>query len=290
MKTYGSNFSRILPVGYSPNKAIAWWLLFFCFTGCHPTLPAQQSPAGRFLWETEATAERFYTDKLQQLYLVTATGELIKYDAAGREVFRYNNNRLGRLGQVDATNPFNLLLYYPDFLQVIVLDRTLSEVATLNLFDLGYVQVQALGLSSDNQIWVYDEQRFRLSKISPDGQVQQESSDLSLQLEHPPRPSFLLERRQTVFLVDPERGVYLFDIFGQPLQTIELRGLSRVQVHGDYLWYAQEGRLFSYHLPSGKVQEMPLPAEAGAAGQIQVQKDRLYVLQDHKVRVLALTQ
>ena len=82
-------------------------------------------------------------DALQQLYIATAEGELYKYDKTGEILFEYSNDRLGNIGVVDATNPFNILVYYPDLATVILLDRTLSEIKEINLFSLAIFEPQA---------------------------------------------------------------------------------------------------------------------------------------------------
>ena len=136
----------------------------------------------QLLFEIKTTAKDFTTDKLQNIYLLDAKNEIVKLTPNGTEQFRYPNTTLGEPNYLDATNPFNLLLYFPDFQNVITLDRTLNLAGELNLQQLGFFRVNALGMAGDGNLWVYDEVDFRLKKIGQDGQIILQSSDLSLEL------------------------------------------------------------------------------------------------------------
>jgi hypothetical protein len=170
-------------------------------------------------YEVPDTSVSFFSlDKLQQLYVVTSTNEVVKYDAKGREQFRFNNNLLGDMGHFDMFNPMSLLCYYPDYLQFIVLDRTLSEVVQVEMSRWGYWNIAALGLASDNRFWVFDGVNLQLKKVDRQGQEVVASPSLIQLTGSSFQPVFLIERGQQVFLTDPQRGVLVFDVFGQLIQ------------------------------------------------------------------------
>jgi len=83
----------------------------------------------------EISSPVFTTDQLRNVYTVTKTNEVIKYTPSGQIQFRYNNNTLGNLAFIDATDPFNLLLFYPDFRRVILLDRTPKPLVSKGLIN-----------------------------------------------------------------------------------------------------------------------------------------------------------
>ena len=51
------------------------------------------------------------TDKLGQVYIVNTNDELIKYNAQGQEQFVYFDRTLGEISLIDATNPFQILVF-----------------------------------------------------------------------------------------------------------------------------------------------------------------------------------
>ncbi len=225
------------------------------------------------------------TDKLQQFYLVTDQDHLIKYNAAGVEVFRYDNNRLGQLERVDVANPFHLLLYYPDFATLISLDRTLSPTSTYSLNDLGILQTSAIGIGSDNNLWVYDEIAFRLRKYDGQGQVLVESQDFGVLFTDLIQPISLLERNSLLYLHDPNIGVLVFDLFGQHVRTIALPGLESFQILDKHLVGVQHGQMIVCPLASGIAQTMILPFELKAGQQVRVEQNSVFVLDQEGVQV-----
>lgn len=233
-------------------------------------------------------AKDFTLDNLQNIYLVTPTDEVVKFSPAGLAQFRYANTTLGQPALLDATNPFHLLLFYPDYQNVVMLDRTLNLTAQVNLFRFGFSKVNAVSMASDGLLWVYDEANFRLKKITSDGAVAVESNDLSLTFDRPVRPVFLVEREQTVFLNDPEIGILVFDIFGKYLKTIDLKGLTDFQVLEDRLVYRREDRWCTFHLRTLLESPVQLPEGIPADGKLLIGTDDGFLLNPAGVLVFKL--
>ena len=114
-------------------------LFFFFITSCSAKITPTEttdSSAYDLLKEIEIEARLITTDKLQQLYVVTVDNDVIKFSPQGKELFRFTNNTLGELTHIDVTNPFSVLLYYPDYLTVYTLDRTLNKTGEFNFLEL----------------------------------------------------------------------------------------------------------------------------------------------------------
>jgi len=223
------------------------------------------------------TAPLFTTDRLRNVYTVSNTNEVVKYNPEGLPQFRYNNNTLGLLGYVDATDPFNLLLFYPDYRTVVLLDRTLSENGRFDLFDLDVIDVPAVGISSDNNLWIYDDVKFNVKKINRNGAVLQESNNISLVLGKTLQPNFILERSNQLYINDPETGILVFDLFGNYNKTIDIKGLQQFQVIENQLIYQKERQLVVYNLRSLQERALHLPLPSEGEYQVRIEKDRLYV-------------
>jgi len=261
-------------------------------SACALKLPAPESPLpdSLKLLHTLPRPGRYFTvDKLQQVYLVDSSNTVYKYSPDGREVFHYNNNTRGRLAYIDPTDPFNLLLFYPELQSIATLDRTMNETAVLHLFSAGIVNASAAGLSIDNNFWVYDQATFQLSKIGRNGQVLVTSDNLSAQLTAPPRARQLTAQNNMIYLTCPGQGVYVFDNFGQFHQLLPYPEVERVQLlKGKVLLY-ESGRVRVYNLQS--LQEKLLPQQQGSKEpplQIYYQGNRFYELSpDGHLRVYA---
>ncbi len=252
-------------------------LLLYCFYST--TLGAQNPDSLYTLFKSIPTpAHSLSSDKLQQFYLINEQNDLIKYNAAGVEVFRYNNNLLGTLGYIDVSNPFHLLLYYPDYATLVSLDRTLNRTGTYSLNDLGVLQTHAVGIASDNNLWVYDELDYRLRKYNRQGQVLVESLDVSSLLPRPIAPISALEKNNQVYLHDPDMGILVFDIFGQLLQTIPLPQVSSFQILDRHLVALQKDQMVAWQLDSGIAQAIALPFSLNAEMQVRLEQNSIFVL------------
>ncbi len=229
------------------------------------------------LYTLDISSPIFTTDQLRNVYTVTKTNEVIKYTPESKIQFRYNNNTLGNLTFIDATDPFNLLLFYPDFRRVILLDRTLSETSSFDLFNLDVIDVPAVGISSDNNLWIYDDLKFNLKKIDRSGNIVQESNNISLVLGKTLSPNFILERNNAVYINDPETGILVFDLFGNYTKTIDVKGLRQFQVIDQQLIYWQDEKLNVFNLKSLQTRSMDLQLPPGENQLVRIEKDRLYV-------------
>jgi len=263
------------------EKLLRFKFLGILFWGLLPLLAFGQSapkPLNYTLLHTiDISSPVFSTDQLRNVYTVTRINEVIKYTPDSKIQFRYNNNTLGNLTFIDATDPFNLLLFYPDFRRVILLDRTLSETGAFDLFNLDVIDVPAVGISSDNNLWIYDDLKFNLKKIDRNGDILQESNNISLVLGKTLEPNFILERNNGLYVNDPEIGILIFDLFGNYTKTIDVKGLVQFQVIDEQLIYWQNGMLNVFNLKALQTRSMDLKLPPDQDQLVRIEKDRLYV-------------
>lgn len=72
-------------------------------------------------------------------------------------LLEYRNVAGGRITRADITNPLLIVLFYADFNLVVLLDNQLNEVRRIDFNTLeGPIVVQAVGLASQNRLWIYD--------------------------------------------------------------------------------------------------------------------------------------
>ncbi len=225
------------------------------------------------------------TDKLQHLYAMTPTNEVIKYAPDGTELYRFSNNILGDLAYVDTSDPFNLLLYYPDYQLIITLDRTMNKTGELSLLDANALQVQVVGLSNDGNVWLYDEATFRLRKVDQNGHTLAESQNLSLLLPQAPKPTQLVAREHWVYLSDPELGILIFNNFGQYDKALDLKGISAFQIAENRLIFQVKNKLLAYDLKSFLITKIALPEGVTSDDRVQIQKNRLFVRKPEVIEV-----
>jgi len=123
---------------------------------------AQVIPA-RLVSETLLEADRFVAaDELGNLFYIQ---DQVIYRKSGARIFSFSNVDLGEISEVDASNPFKILLFYKDFNSVIILDNNLNELSERLDFtaETQFNNVLFVGNSSQNNIWLYaDDNKLHL--------------------------------------------------------------------------------------------------------------------------------
>ncbi|MCB9082350.1 MAG: hypothetical protein H6555_11640 [Lewinellaceae bacterium] len=240
------------------SASVGWVFTSFFLVFVAPLAAQESLNTYKVLWQMPmpANVEQVVADKMQQLYILTPSNELIKYDAQGRELFRYNNNTLGPVGSVIVNDPLQVLLFYPNFQRLLVLDRTLNILTEIPLDPLRFTQVTQVGLSRDNTLWLYDAGTYRLVQLSRSGEVLRESPDLRLLLPNTPQISQLAIAATRIFLLDAEQGVLEFDALGQWVRSRPLPEVTGIQVMEKYLLLTRSD---AYALMDEWGRETPLP-------------------------------
>ncbi|GAB3357485.1 hypothetical protein GCM10027566_21370 [Arachidicoccus ginsenosidivorans] len=196
-------------------------------------------------------------DKLGNLFLLGTNGsQFTEYNKKGDSINHYDNiSSYGQLSELDVSNPLKLAVYYRDYATIVVLDRFLSPVNTIDLRKAGIWEAQTIATSYDNQYWVYDKQEARIKKVNGQGKVTFASSDLRQVFDDGLDPVRLLDRDGLLYAYDPGYGWYIFDYYGALKQKIPVKGLrdvsvtdgiltARIQVAGkDQLWLMDPNRL-----------------------------------------------
>ena len=237
-------------------------LLFIILFSCilYPSFSQDDSPL-QLVKSYPVQAVDVAIDNLDNFYIVTETDGLKKYNASGDSVAVYNNvKRFGKLQAIDVTNPLKILLFYKDFSQIVILDRLLSLRGAIDLRKLNIVQSSAIGLSYDNNIWLFDEYNNRLKKIDEEGTVLQETPDFRNIFNFPFLPQQIIDDNNLVHLYDPQNGLLIFDHFGTYKRKVDIKGWQRIALSGKYIVGVNEKALNVYNTTSLMEQQFHFPA------------------------------
>ncbi len=230
----------------------------------------------------------FTADNLGNLFLVTRNNQLKKLDAKGDSMGVFNDVRkYGKLYSIDASNPLKTLLFYKDFRTIIMLDRFLNIVNTIDLRSQNIFQVRAIAQSYDNNVWVFDEQESKLKKIGEDGKVISETADLRLVFDNAPIPTQIFDQNGFVHLYDPQRGIYIFDYYGALKSKIPLLNWKDVQVIGKTIAGRTDGKYITYVQGSLEMKDAILPKKIREAEILQISPQGIYVLEQDGIRLYA---
>lgn len=250
---------------------------------------AQGDTAFSFLKKISGDITAFTVDNLDNVYLINSGDQLKKLDANGDSVAVFNNVRkTGKVSCIDVSNPLRVLLYYKDFSTVVVLDRLLNVRNSIDLRQQDIFQVQVIGLSYDNKIWLYDEFEHRLKKIDEDGKLLFATADFRQLFGEPYSFSSISDQDGLLYLYDKSKGVLVFDYYGTLKNRIPLTGWENFKVSGKYIFGTRNDSLLRYQPAVFLSEEIKLPPPFRQALSIRFTSSRAYALKKNELEIYRL--
>ena len=251
--------------------------------------PAQSDTSFHLLRSLKGDIVSFTVDNLDNLYVLNSRNQLRKYNANGDSVGVFNDvRRFGKATLVDVSNPLKVLLYYRDFATVVMLDRFLNLVNTIDLRKQNILQARAIGQSYDNRVWVFDELENKLKKVDEEGKLLQETADFRLLFDDAPVPQKLYDENKYLYVYDSLKGVYVFDYFGTIRNIIRIQGWQNLKVTGKYIFGSRADTLYRYDIGTFLYDEWPLPAPLKEAKSFNFTGSRVYALKKEGLEVYSI--
>lgn len=231
----------------------------------------------------------FAADNFDNLYLLNSYDQLKKLNARGDSVGVFNNvRRYGKLAQFDVTNPLRVLLYYKDFSTIVVLDRLLSIRSTIDLRKQDIFQVQAVCLSYDNNIWLYDEFEHKLKKIDEEGKLLFATSDFRQLFDEAFSFTTICDHDGYLYLYDKNKGVYVFDYYGTLKNIFSLTGYDNFKTVGKFITGTRHDSLLRYQSSNLLLQKIKMPEAFRKAESILFTTTRAYALKRDELDIYQL--
>ena len=161
--------------------------------------------------------------------------------------YQYNNLGLGKITRVDFQNPLQIVVFFKNFNTVVLLDNQLNEIKKID-FNLKStpVTLEAVALSSQNQIWIYDSISSKIGLYNVNTYA---FKWISTMLENP--ISYYESDYTHFYWTDVNLNLYRISIYG----TIEKLGIQskfdsiQLTKNGNSI-YQLENQLFYYNLTS----------------------------------------
>jgi hypothetical protein len=253
-------------------------LSFLCFCVAEITV-AQSDSSFTFIKTIKGNYSNFNVDNLDNIYMVTAGNQLKKINGNGDSVGVFNDvKRYGNVSSIDVANPLKVLLYYKNFATVVVLDRFLNIRNTINFRKKNIFSVRTIATCYDNNLWLFDEQDYKLKKINDEGKQLQETTDFRMLFDSVPSPTQLTDKENFIYLYDPEKGFYIFDYYGSFKSRLPFLQWDNVAVSEKNMYGFSNNKLYSYQLNSLNLKEYQLPAFFGKYSTIKAMNGKVYLL------------
>jgi len=231
----------------------------------------------------------FAADNFDNIYLLNSSDQLKKINADGDSVAVFNNVRkYGKVAQIEVSNPLRVLLYYKDFSTVVILDRLLNTRSTIDLRKQDIFQVQAVCLSYDNQIWLYDEFEHKLKKIDENGKLLFATSDFRQLFSEAFSFTSISDQDGFLYLYDKNKGVYVFDYYGALKNIFALTGYDNFKAVGKFVTGTRHDTLMRYQPSNLLLQEVKFPEAFRKAQSILFTATKAYALKKDELEIYQL--
>lgn len=234
--------------------------------GFAPFLPAQNPDSLRFQRAIPALADFVTSDNFSNTYLISPENAIVKFDSTGRQVAVFTNNRLGQATFVDPSNPLKILVWYPDFQTVVLLDRTLTEMGRLNFSGAALYSVRCVAMAFDGNIWAFDDAVSKTVKLSLDGAVLLESPPLNVYFPKRFSATRIRDSGRLVYLSDPVGGLCTLDQYANLENVYNAFSMNDFETDGDWLFYLEKERLCLQNMAHFLLLHLPLPPLATEKG------------------------
>ncbi len=222
------------------------------------------------------------SDNLDNLYVITPTNDIIKYNKNGQKLATANFKVLGNISSIDAGNPFEIYVFYRDQNKIIFLDNMLNLRGECDLESIGISQIACVARSSDNQIWLFDMSDQKLKKYSKDLKLLNESAALNnYPIGNNISPSLILDVNSSILILN-NYNVLEFDLYANFSKTVLIDTLKAFQFLNNKIVFLKNNSIQVYDKSLLKMEVFSQIIPLGTKG-VRIEKERLFILKDEFV-------
>ncbi len=232
---------------------------------------------------------RITTDNMGNVFVISPTNDIEKYDKNGNKLATANFKVLGTITYIDATNPFEIYVFYRDQNKILYLDNLLNLRGETNLESIGISQCAAFARSFDNNLWLMDMADLKIKKYSKDSKFIAESASLNTIISDGPIfPECMVDINSTLYVLN-NGAILNFDAFINYSKTIISDSITAFQMVNQQIVYLRNGAIFTYNpvLFKSEKLELGLPEKIK---NMRIEKERLYILTDDNLILHAYSE
>jgi hypothetical protein len=203
------------------------------------------------------------TDRYSHIFTSDLQGNVHKFDSTGKLLHIFSPEKVARASLIEAWPTIQVFLFYRDLQAYTFLNRFLTvnrQSASFNTATIGFARVATV--SSDEQIWVFDEVGFSMKKLNPLTQQLSLNVPLGLILASSDfNINYMREYQNMLFVNDANSGILVFDNFGNYKKKLPFSGLSYFGFHGNELYYVNKSGIHFFNLYTLASRSIPLPVK-----------------------------
>jgi hypothetical protein len=206
--------------------------------------------SSKLVSEFKVNAKFVQADDMGNLYIVSPTNQLYKYNYSGKILATLNYNYNGNISSLDVSNPMEIYVFYKEINSILLLDNNLAYRGELDLTKLNITQAAAIARSFDNGVWVFDLGDLQLKKITKNGIQNQSSGNLKQFTQIDFIPTILSDNTNQIMLCN-DSVCLLFDVFAAYYKTIKFKNSQCFQLGNNQIFETNQSQINSVDLKMG---------------------------------------
>lgn len=212
--------------------------------------------------EVSDTITHAYIDRPGDLYVMTLSGQIQKFDQDGHLSILYKFPSSPTL--FDPRDGARLFAYFRDTQHYEYLSPSFEVTRAFRIDSSFVIQPWLICASGDHKLWVLDAADHSLKKINPkDSEVEIEVVIDSTLIRDARIFSSMREYQGFVFLHEPKKGIHIFNSMGRHIKTIEAPGVHSFNFLGEELYFLSGDNLKYFDLFSAESREVPSSQKGG---------------------------
>lgn len=194
-------------------------------------------------------------DRAGDFYLVFKTGEIQKFDKDGAKIASFKG--APNLTTFDPTNAIRLLAFYQANKKYTWLSPSLEDPGFQEIDPSWAIDPLLMCPSGDHHLWILDAADWSLKKINPKTSQVLADFVISKAILNP-EIARMREYLNFVFLLDVERGFFIFNAMGKLIHKIEVKDISNFNFLGEELYYQKENTIHFFDLYTAEKRTLQL--------------------------------
>ncbi|MEN8248345.1 MAG: hypothetical protein ABFS32_05400 [Bacteroidota bacterium] len=224
-------------------------------------------------------------DRIDNLFLTFADGSITKYNSKLDSVISFSPTKTGQITLMEAWHGFQIFAFYEEFQEFQLLNRFLTQETRYYLPDIIPDYVNLCTISSDQNLWVFNETGFKLIKVNLFTKEVFVEYPLEFLIdENDLQFIFMREYQNKLFLMNKDYTIYIFDNLGNYLNKLETPGITDLCFEDNFLYYLSHEFLYKVHLYNGTSVVKKLPA--GNYHQIEIIRSSILIFEGKNALVI----
>ncbi len=197
-------------------------------------------------------------DRPGDFYTVGRNGNIQRYDKDGNLLLTHTTESIPTL--FDPRDGARLFLYYRADQFCEFVNPSFQSIAAYPIDPSFAVEPWLVCPSGEYKLWILDRADNSLKQIDlKTSQVEVEVAVDPALVQAPEAFTMMRDYQGFVFLLDPSRGILVFNRFGKHLRTIDVAGITSFNFLGEELYFIEKGRLTFFNLFNAETRTLDIP-------------------------------